>query len=249
MGADFRFKNNLTYKKWYGKDFSIPDLHHKSVYGLPELNRSKIKNSKLIGNPGCFATSIELALLPLISQNAIEETEIIADSKSGVTGRGRGLSEPSLFTNCNESLSAYKIAHHRHTPEIEEVLSSVSKKDVKLTFTPHLLPINRGILSTIYTTPKNRANIDTIYENYRKFYKDEPFVKVLPIGETSKINNVRLSNYCHISLHYDEETNKLILISCIDNMVKGAAGQGIQNMNIALGFDEKEGLNSIPSIF
>lgn len=249
MGADFRFKSSSTYKNWYGSDFSLPKLHEKSVYGLPELNRKKIKNSKLIGNPGCFATSIELALLPLISNDIIEETGIIADSKSGVTGRGRSLSEGSLFTNCNENFSAYKIANHRHVPEMEEVLDSVSKSHVKITFTPHLLPVNRGILSTIYTSPKNKIDIKKIHEYYKSFYEKEPFVNVLPLGETSKINNVRLSNYCQISLHHDTENNKLILISCIDNMIKGAAGQAIQNMNIACGFDEKDGLDIIPSIF
>nr|WP_245331600.1 N-acetyl-gamma-glutamyl-phosphate reductase [Clostridium algifaecis] len=249
MGADFRFKNGLTYKKWYGKDFSLPELHEKSVYGLPELNREKIKGAKIIGNPGCYATSIELALLPLISKNLIEETGIISDSKSGVTGSGKSLSESSHFTNCNESLSAYKIANHRHTPEIEETLGSISSKDVKLTFVPHLLPINRGILSTIYTTPKEKINLTELHKEYSNFYKNEPFVNVLPLGGTAKINNVRLSNYCQISLHYDAENNKLILVSCIDNMIKGSAGQGIQNMNLALGFNEKEGLDFIPPAF
>lgn len=249
MGADFRFKDGLTYKKWYGKDFEIPELHVQSVYGLPELNREKIKTAKLIGNPGCFATSIELALLPLISNDIIEETGIISDSKSGVTGRGRGLSDPSLFNNCNENLSAYKIAKHRHTPEIEETLNSISNNEVKLTFTPHLLPINRGILSTIYTTPRRDVDMEKLHEEYSGFYSSEPFVNVLPLGESAKINNVRLSNYCQISLHYDEENGKLILISCIDNMIKGSAGQGIQNMNIASGLDETDGLSAVPSIF
>lgn len=249
MGADFRFKNGLTYKKWYGKNFSLPELHKKSVYGLPELNREKIKNAKIIGNPGCYATSIELALLPLISKNLIEETGIISDSKSGVTGSGRNLSESSHFTNCNESFSAYKIANHRHTPEIEETLDSISNKNVKLTFIPHLLPINRGILSTIYTTPKGKIDMNEIHSKYSDFYKDEPFVNVLPLGKAAKINNVRLSNYCQISLHYDEENGKLILISCIDNMIKGSAGQGIQNMNLVSGFDEKEGLDFVPPAF
>ncbi|WP_446899793.1 N-acetyl-gamma-glutamyl-phosphate reductase [Clostridium sp. LBM24168] len=249
MGADFRFKSSSTYKKWYGKDFDIPDIHMKSVYGLPELNREKLRTARLIGNPGCFATSVELALLPLISNDIIEEKGIISDSKSGVTGRGRGLSEASLFNNCNENLSAYKIAKHRHTPEIEETLNSVSNNEIKLTFIPHLLPINRGILSTIYTTPKKEVDIKKIHGEYCKFYSSEPFVNVLPLGESAKINNVRLSNYCQISLHYDEENGKLILISCIDNMVKGSAGQGIQNMNIASGLDETDGLSSVPSIF
>jgi N-acetyl-gamma-glutamyl-phosphate reductase len=249
MGADFRLSNEIIYKKWYGKSFDVPELHGKEVYGLPELNKEKIKESKLIANPGCYATSIELALLPLLSMGIIEPTGIIADSKSGATGAGRNLSQSSHFTDCNESLSAYKIASHRHTPEIEEVLSSISSEKVKLIFTPHLLPINRGILSTIYVTPKDKIDLKELHKEYSTYYENKPFVKVLPLGEASKINNIKLSNYCHISLHYDEENNKLILISCLDNMVKGAAGQGIQNMNILLGFDETEGLDFVPPAF
>lgn len=250
MGADFRLSDESVYKKWYGKGFDLSELHGQEVYGLPELNRGKIKETKLVANPGCYATSIELALLPLISKGLIEENGIIADSKSGVSGAGRALTQGSHFTDCNESLSAYKIANHRHTPEIEEVLNSASlDKKVKLIFTPHLLPINRGILSTIYTTPKEKLDLVDIHKEFTEFYSKEPFVNVLPLGEVAKINNVRLSNYCQISLHYDEDSNKLILISCIDNMIKGAAGQGIQNMNILLGFDEKEGLNTIAPAF
>lgn len=250
MGADFRLSDESVYKKWYGKSFDLSELHGKEVYGLPELNRTSIKETKLVANPGCYATSIELALLPLISKGLIEENGIIADSKSGVSGAGRALSQSSHFTDCNESLSAYKIANHRHTPEIEEVLNSASlDKNVKLIFTPHLLPINRGILSTIYTTPKEKISLVDIHKEFTEFYSKEPFVNVLPLGQVAKINNVRLSNYCQISLHYDEDSNKLILISCIDNMIKGAAGQGIQNMNILLGFDEKEGLNTIAPAF
>ena len=250
MGADFRLKDEEVYKKWYGKSFDVSELHGKEVYGLPELNREKIKETKLVANPGCYATSIELALLPLISKGVICETGIIADSKSGASGAGRSLTQGTHFTDCNESLSAYKIGSHRHTPEIEEVLNSASlDKNVKLIFTPHLLPINRGILSTIYTTPKDKVNVTETHKLFAEYYSNEPFVNVLPLGETAKINNVKLSNYCQISLHYDEDNNKLILISCIDNMIKGAAGQGIQNMNIILGFDEKEGLNTVPPAF
>ncbi|MEQ8153278.1 MAG: N-acetyl-gamma-glutamyl-phosphate reductase [Clostridiaceae bacterium] len=249
LGADFRLSQEEVYTKWYAKSFDVPELHGKEVYGLPELNREKIKETKLVANPGCYATSIELALLPLISKGIIEEKGIIADSKSGTTGAGRNLSQTTHFTDVNESFSAYKIAGHRHIPEIEEVLSSVSDEKVKLIFTPHLLPINRGILSTIYATPKNKIDLKELHKEYSAFYENEPFVKVLPLGEAAKINNVRLSNYCHISLHYDEENNKLVLISCIDNMVKGAAGQAIQNMNIILGFAETEGLASVAPIF
>lgn len=250
MGADFRLTDENLYRKWYNKDFDIPELHSQAVYGLPELNKEKIKNTKLVANPGCYATSIELALLPLISKGLIKEDEIIADSKSGATGAGRSLNQTTHFTDCNENLSAYKIANHRHTGEIIEVLNTTSStKNVKLIFTPHLLPINRGILSTIYVTPKESINLNEIHSEFIDFYKNEPFVNILPLGEISKISNVKLSNYCSISLHYDEENNKLILISCIDNMIKGAAGQGIQNMNIILGFNETEGLNTVPPAF
>ncbi|CAB1245298.1 N-acetyl-gamma-glutamyl-phosphate reductase [Clostridium sp. WLY-B-L2] len=249
MGADFRFKNEDLYKKWYGRDFINHDLHQQSVYGLPELNREHIRKSQIIGNPGCYATSVELALLPLISGNLIEKKGIIADCKSGITGSGKNLTESSHFVNCNENFSAYKVVNHRHTPEIEETLSNVCRENVKLTFIPHLIPINRGILSTVYTTPKDTIDLKSIYKKYCEFYKNEYFVKVLPLGEVSKISNVRLSNYCHISLHYDEDNNKLVIISCLDNMIKGSAGQGIQNMNIVLGFSEKEGLAALPAVF
>ena len=220
MGADFRFKNENLYKKWYGKTFLNKSLHEKSVYGLPELNRDEIRRTQIIGNPGCYATSVELALLPLLSENLIEEDGIIADCKSGITGSGKELTESNSF-----------------------------KKNVKLTFVPHLLPINRGILSTIYATPKKALSLEEVHEKYSQFYKNENFIKMLPLGEVSKISGVRLSNYCHISLHYDDDNNKLIVISCLDNMMKGSAGQGIQNMNIALGFSEKEGLTTLPAVF
>jgi len=249
MGADFRFKNESSYRKWYGKNFVTPELHENSVYGLPELNRKYIKECKIVGNPGCYATSVQIGILPLISEGLIEEKGIIADCKSGLTGAGKVLSESSHFVNCNESFSAYKVANHRHAPEIEENLSSVSEEKVKLTFIPHLIPINRGILSTIYTTPKSSIDIESIYQKYCEFYKEEPFVRILPLGEVSKVNNVRLSNYCCISMHYDSENNKLIIISCLDNMIKGAAGQAIQNMNILLGLDEREGLTYVPAVF
>jgi N-acetyl-gamma-glutamyl-phosphate reductase len=249
MGADFRFKNENLYKKWYGKTFLNKSLHEKSVYGLPELNRDEIRRTQIIGNPGCYATSVELALLPLLSENLIEEDGIIADCKSGITGSGKELTESSHFVNCNENFTAYKVANHRHTPEIEETLSNSFKKNVKLTFVPHLLPINRGILSTIYATPKKALSLEEVHEKYSQFYKNENFIKMLPLGEVSKISGVRLSNYCHISLHYDDDNNKLIVISCLDNMMKGSAGQGIQNMNIALGFSEKEGLTTLPAVF
>lgn len=249
LGADFRLSDENEYKFWYGKEFSDPELHKKSVYGLPELNKEKIKNSHLIANPGCYPTSIELGLMPLLKNSLIDTNNIICDSKSGTTGAGRSLSLGTHFPEENESFAPYKIGDHRHTPEIEEILSSIANKKVNVTFTPHLLPINRGILSTIYCTPKNNIDIEYMYKLYNDFYKDAPFVQVLPLGEIAAIKNIRLSNNCHISLHLNHRKNQIIIISTIDNMIKGAAGQAIQNMNLILGFNEDEGLKLISPAF
>ncbi|AGX41731.1 N-acetyl-gamma-glutamyl-phosphate reductase [Clostridium saccharobutylicum] len=249
MGADFRLSNEDDYEKWYGKKFSQPELHTKSVYGLPELNKEKIKNCSLIANPGCYPTTIELGLMPLLKNSLIKLDGIICDSKSGTTGAGRSLALNTHFPEENETFAPYKVGAHRHTPEIEETLSVMANDKVSITFTPHLLPINRGILSTIYCTPKNKVNLEEIYKLYVEFYKDKPFVNILPLGEIASIKNVRLSNDCYISLHLNHREDQIIVVSTIDNMIKGAAGQGIQNMNIILGFDETEGLNLIAPAF
>ncbi len=251
LGADFRLSNEKEYEEWYGKPFKKPELHTQSVYGLPELNKEKIKNTKLIANPGCYCTSIELGLMPLLKNSLIETKNIICDSKSGATGAGRGLSLTSHFTELNENFAPYKVGGHRHTPEIEETLGHMANEKVTVTFTPHLLPINRGIISTIYCNPKNPENINLneIHALYEECYKDKPFVNVLPLGETACTKNVRYSNYCNISLHLNHRKDQIIVVSTIDNMVKGAAGQAIQNMNIILGFDETEGLKFISPAF
>lgn len=249
LGADFRLSNEEDYKTWYEKDFTQPELHKESVYGLPELNKEKIKNSKLIANPGCYPTSIELGLMPLLNNSLIETKGIICDSKSGATGAGRGLSLSSHFTELNENFAAYKVGAHRHTPEIEETLGVIANDKVSVTFTPHLLPIGRGIISTIYCMPKKSPDLQEIYNLYTEFYKDKPFVNILPLGDTACTKNVRLSNYCDISLHLNHRKDQIIVVSAIDNMIKGAAGQAIQNMNIILGFDETEGLNFISPAF
>ena len=210
LGADFRLSNEEDYKFWYERSFSHPELHKKSVYGLPELNKEKIKDSKLIANPGCYPTSIELGLMPLLLNSLIETKGIICDSKSGATGAGRGLTISS------------------HFPELNE---------------------NRGIISTIYCTPKGNVNLEEIHKLYESFFLDKPFVNILPLGEIACTKNVRFSNYCNISLHLNHRKDQLIVVSTIDNMVKGAAGQAIQNMNIILGFDETEGLNFISPAF
>lgn len=249
LGADFRLSSEEDYKEWYQKEFTKPELHKISVYGLPELNKAKIKETKLIANPGCYPTSIELGLMPLLLNNLIETKNIICDSKSGATGAGRGLSLSSHFTELNENFAPYKVGAHRHTPEIEETLGVMAGENVTVTFTPHLLPINRGIISTVYCTPKENVDLEKVHTLYTEFYKDKPFVNVLPLGETACTKNVRLSNFCDISLHLNHRKDQIIVVSTIDNMIKGAAGQAIQNMNIILGFDETEGLNYISPAF
>lgn len=249
LGADFRLSDEEEYKAWYGKPFSRPELHNLSVYGLPELNKESIKNAKLIANPGCYCTSIELGLMPLLINSLISTKGIICDSKSGATGAGRGLSLTSHFAELNENFAPYNIGGHRHTPEIEQILSVMADDDVSITFTPHLLPINRGIISTIYCTPKNTPNLQELHKIYTKTFSDEPFVNILPLGDTACIKNVRLSNYCDISLHLNHRKDQIIIVSAIDNMIKGAAGQAIQNMNLILDIDEKEGLEFISPAF
>lgn len=248
LGADFRLKNEDEYEKWYGGKFEDKKLHAKSVYGLCEFNREKIKNTNLVANPGCFPTSIALALMPAIKNNLVQTDNIIIDSKSGATGAGKSLSDTTHFVTLNEGFHSYKTGNHRHTPEIEQTLSEMADKDIKVTFVPHLLPINRGILSTIYVK-KTSKTLEEIHKIYKDYYKNEFFVKVLDLGKFADVKNVRLSNFCHISIHEDIHTGNLIITSAIDNMVKGAAGQAIQNMNIVFGFDEKEGLTlSAPAI-
>lgn len=246
LGADFRLSSEEEYKKWYGGVFEDKKLHEMSVYGLPEFNRDKIKKTKLVANPGCFPTSINLALYPALKSDLVSKKGIVIDSKSGATGAGKALTDASHFVTLNEGFHSYKTGKHRHTPEIEEVLSKMAGEKMFVTFVPHLLPINRGILSTIYAELNENLSLEEIHEIYENFYKDEFFVKVLPLGTFADVKNVKMSNFCHISLHKDEHTNKLIITSAIDNMVKGAAGQAIQNMNLVFDFDETDGLLNVP---
>lgn len=249
LGADFRLTSEDEYKTWYGKAFTHPTLHDKAIYGLPELNRDKIKEYKIIANPGCYPTSIELGLMPLLKNKLIDTKNIICDSKSGTTGAGRGLSQKTHYPDCNENFAAYAIGSHRHTPEIEEVLSTMANEEVNVTFTPHLLPINRGIISTIYSNLTTDKTLEEIHSIYVNAYKTEPFVQILPLGEVACIKDVKLTNNCQISLHLNHKKNGIIIISAIDNMIKGAAGQAIQNMNILLGLEEDEGLDLIAPAF
>ncbi len=247
LGADFRLTDEAEYTKWYGLEYKYPALHEKTLYCLPEVNREKIKNIDIIANPGCYPTSIALGLMPAIKNGLVSTDSVIIDSKSGVTGAGRGLSQTTHYPDNNEAFSAYKAGLHRHTPEIEQTLSMFAGKKVNVTFVPHLLPVNRGILSTIYV--KTDKSFDEIYSAYEEAYKNEKFVRLQPKGAFANIKNVRCSNYCDISLHFDEHTSTLIITSAIDNMVKGAAGQAIQNMNIRFGFNEDEGISMLAPSF
>lgn len=242
LGADFRLDKEADYQTWYGLDYQEKALHEKQVYGLAEFQREKIKTASLIGNPGCYPTACALGLYPLMKAQAVDEKHIIIDAKSGVTGAGKGLSETGHYPRCNESFHPYKVAVHRHTPEIEQTLSYMSDRDVQITFVPHLLPVNRGIVATIYADLKKDMTYDEIYALYEKQYASETFVRLLPKGECADLKFVQYSNYCDISVHMDTRTNRVIIVAAIDNMVKGAAGQAIQNMNLMFGLPEDMGL-------
>ncbi|OJF77120.1 MAG: N-acetyl-gamma-glutamyl-phosphate reductase [Treponema sp. CETP13] len=261
LSADFRFdQDETTFKKWYKKDWEYPEVHKESVYGLPELNRRKIKDARVIGNPGCYVTSATLALLPVLKNDLINQDPIIIDSKSGTTGAGRKPSMTNNASECSESCSAYNIGAHRHQPEIEHNLTSASGRNYGVIFTPHLLPMSRGIISDIYAPLKsdiqdrletsNTEELINVFHNiYTDFFKNEPFVRILPIGETPKTKNVRGTNFCDISVHLVHNNTMLQLISVLDNTVKGASGQAIQNMNIMYGFNETDGLGLVPAAF
>lgn len=243
LGADFRLEDKNTYEKWYGVEHKAPKLLKDAIYGLCEINREKIKNKSLIANPGCYTTASILALYPLLKNNLIKKDSIIIDAKSGVSGAGRGLSIPSLYAECNESIKAYKVASHRHTPEIEQELSKALGENVFLTFTPHLVPMNRGILSTCYGTLKENISQEELYKIYDEFYGKENFIRI--VEDLPETKYVRGSNYCDIGIRVDERCNRVIVISTIDNLIKGAAGQAVQNMNIMFGFKESEGINML----
>ncbi len=244
LGADFRLSRE-RYEKWYG-EHPCPELIDQSVYGLPELNRDKIKDAKLVANPGCYPESSILPLAPLLKEGLIESNSIIIDSKSGVTGAGRSPSLDTHFCEVNEGLKAYKIGEHRHMPEIEEVLSDYSGKDVKVMFSPHLIPMDRGILSTIYVRLTKDTTTEELLKLYREHFENEKFVRISPEGVYPSTAHVRGSNFCNIGLRVNPENNTAVIVSVIDNLVKGASGQAVQNMNIMMGWDESEGLSGPP---
>lgn len=244
LSADYRFSDISLYEAAY-QPHTSGHLLEKSVYGLSEIYREQIKTCDLLGNPGCYPTTILLALIPLLKEKAIETRGIISDSKSGVSGAGRGLSLGTHFSEVNESFKAYKIGNHRHTPEINEQLSLQAGEAVQITFTPHLLPITRGMLSTLYLQAQAGMSEIKIREIYKKWYADEPFVRVYPKDEYPAISHVRGNNCCDIGFHFDNDNGRITVISAIDNLLKGAAGQAVQNMNIMFGINEESGLNMV----
>lgn len=241
LSADYRLPKEV-YAKWYGAAHKDSAGLRIAVYGLPELNKEKIKGAILIANPGCYPTSILLGLLPLFKTNIADTNFVIADSKSGVTGAGRRADINLSFGEVNESLKAYKVNEHQHSPEINQELSKLAKREVNVVFVPHLIPINRGILSTIYIKVKKPMSTSKVVQVYKEFYKKEPFVRILDEGQYPQIKDVRGTNFCYLGLKMDTTRGLCIIVSAIDNLTKGAAGQAVQNMNIMCGFNEKEGL-------
>lgn len=244
LGADFRLNEN-NYNNWYG-DHPSPELIDSAVYGIPELYKKEISVSKLIANPGCYPTSSILPLAPLIKNNLIDEESIIIDSKSGASGAGRTPSAELHFGEVNEGFKAYKVGGHRHTPEIEQQLSDYTDKKIRVVFTPHLLPVDRGILSTIYVNLRNKMDTEDLIKQVEDFYRDSYFVRLCTPGNFPNISHVRGSNFCDIGIFADRERKTAIIVSVIDNLVKGASGQAIQNMNIMLDLPETTGIGNLP---
>jgi N-acetyl-gamma-glutamyl-phosphate reductase len=242
LSADFRLKDLTQYEKYYEKHKS-PELVKKAVYGLPEIYKEQIAKAEFIANPGCYPTGVLLGLAPAIKNKLLDTNRnIIIDSKSGVTGAGRNLKEEFLFSEVNENFRAYKVNSHQHIPEIEQELSYLAGSSVSVVFVPHLIPMNRGILSTIYIPLKKDVDAFTLRSLYREFYKNKPFVRIREVPNYPKTSDVSETNFCDISISFDHAKNLAIVITVIDNLVKGAAGQAIQNMNIMFGLDEKKGL-------
>ena len=245
LSADFRFKEAAVYEKWYQKHTST-DLLPESVYGLPELHREKIRNAKIVGNPGCYPTGALVGLIPLVKKGMISLENIVIDSKSGVSGTGRDVVLGSLFCEVNEGVKAYKIFEHRHLPEIEQELSEMVEKKVAVTFVPHLIPMDRGILTTLYLVLTKKWKTEEVLNTFQEHYQKEPFIRIYPKGKLPNTKDVRGSNYCDIGVKVNEPDGRAVIVTAIDNLVKGASGEAVQNMNIMLGYPETMGLNGLP---
>ena len=246
LSADFRIKDVSVYEKWYGIEHKSPEFIEEAVYGLCEINRDKVKGARLVANPGCYTTCSILTAYPLAKEGIIDMSTLIVDAKSGTSGAGRGAKLPNLFCEVNENMKPYGVATHRHTPEIEEQLGYASGEKVVINFTPHLVPMNRGILATEYASLKKDVTYEDVKAIYDKYYADEKFVRVLKENELPETKWVEGSNYVDINFKIDPRTNRIIMMGAIDNLVKGAAGQAVQNMNLMFGLDDAEGLNLVP---
>jgi N-acetyl-gamma-glutamyl-phosphate reductase len=244
LSADFRLADPGAYAHWYGHAHAAPELQKRAVYGLTEIYRSKIKSARLVANPGCYTTCAELALIPLLKGGAIDQDEIVIDAKSGMTGAGRAAKEEMLFSEVSEGLHAYGVGHHRHMAELDQEFSLAAGREVTVTFTPHLVPMNRGILSTIYVRGANKSP-HNLHAMLLKSYAKEPFVHVLPFGQTPQTRHVRGSNMTFIGVAADRIPGRAIIVSALDNLAKGASGQAVQNMNAMLGFPETTGLEQV----
>jgi len=247
LAADFRIKDIPTWEQWYGTQHACPGLVEEAVYGLPEMNRDAIRSARLVANPGCYPTAVVLALLPLLANKLVDPKTIIADCKSGASGAGRNANTATLFCEVTESVNAYAVSGHRHLPEIRQVLQLVDA-NADLVFTPHLMPIIRGIHATVYADATFYADAtgpaDKLQQVFEDYYSDEIFVDVMPAGSHPQTRSVKGSNHCRIAVHYLERSNKIVILSVIDNLVKGAAGQAIQNMNLMFGIDEQSALQA-----
>ncbi len=243
LSADFRLRDNEEWSRWYGAVHACPEILEQAVYGLPEVNRAAIKEARIVANPGCYPTAVQLGFLPLLKQNLVNTSSLIADAKSGVSGAGRGASIGSLLCEASESFKAYAVSGHRHLPEIKQGLVQAASMDVELTFVPHLTPMIRGIHATLYADlTVGQVDLQSLYE---EAYATEPFVDILPQGSHPETRSVKGSNYCRIAVHQPQEGNRVVVLSVIDNLVKGAAGQAVQNMNIMFGLPESMGLEAI----
>jgi N-acetyl-gamma-glutamyl-phosphate reductase len=248
LSADYRLKDPQVYQNWNSFNHKHPELLEQAIYGLPELHREVIQTARLIANPGCYPTSVILALAPLLKTDWVDLDSIISDSKSGVSGAGRKPSLATHYTEVNEGVNPYGLGSHRHTPEIEQELSILAGKPVRITFAPHLVPMTRGMLSTIYINLNKTISDEKLVEHYRHFYKKEYFIRVLNADNFASSHHVLYSNFCDIGLKVDSRNQRLIITSALDNLIKGASGQAVQNMNILLGLNEKTGLMA-PAIF
>lgn len=247
LSADFRIKDVDIYEKWYGIKHESPEFIDEAVYGLCEINRDKTKDARLVANPGCYTTCSILSIYPLVKEGLIDPKSIIVDAKSGTTGAGRGAKVANLFCEVNENIKAYGVTTHRHTPEIEEQLSYAADEDVVINFTPHLVPMQRGILVTAYANLTKDVTYDEVKAVYDKYYKDEKFIRVLNKDLCPETRFVANSNYTDINFKIDERTGRIVMMGALDNLVKGAAGQAVQNMNIMFGLPEETGIDLVPS--